>query len=45
MFYTLSSKWSNTQVQGKNKLYALFCMKYGVQYTLTSKEKNKKKPL
>lgn len=44
MFSTLSSKWSNTQVQDKNKLYVLFCMKYGVQYALTSKEK-KKKPL
>lgn len=40
MLYTLSSKWSNTQVQEKNKLYVLFCMKYGVQYALTSKEKN-----
>lgn len=44
MFSTLSSKWSNTQVQDKNKLYVLFCMKYGVQYGLISKEE-KKSPL
>lgn len=42
MFSALSSKWNNTQVQDKNKLYVLFRMKYGVQYALTSKEEKKK---
>lgn len=45
MFYILSSKWSNTQVQDKNKLDVLFCKKYGVQYALTSKEEKQKASL